>query len=119
MEAWVSKTKKIKSSCGTFYVTVMFDVEDLQPEGIIIKVGRGSSCLNTIMSVIGSTLGKILKEEGFVAVMSYLKRNECSEPIIDGGKVVATSCLNAIYVFLDEIRHQYLTEEILELAEEL
>lgn len=119
LQTWVSETKRIATNCGTFFVTVFFDSEDLQPEGMIIKVGKGSSCLNTVMSVIDNMGGKILQEEGFISLMSYLKNKECAEPIIEGGKRTASSCLNAIYQYLDEIRHKYMTGEILELAENL
>jgi len=88
-------TSKIKTGCGTLFVTVNFD-ENNKPYEVFARLGKSGSCfasqIQSLCSVISIALRNGTKIED---IIEKLKGHRCTSPIITEG-VEVLSCSDAL-----------------------
>ena len=103
-EALDGKTIKIKTGCGSLYVTISVD-EEGHPMEIFCRLGKSGGCASSNMEVYGRLISGWLRAGMDTDILiRQLRGISCSNPaFVPGGRVL--SCADAVGVALE----RYLT----------
>ena len=92
------KTDKIKTGCGTLYLTLKRD-EEGSPMELRIQMGKSGSCVRSMLEVIGILLSIIFQnvetEDAVNALKKHLRGVNCGTEYREGDKRYS-SCLDKI-----------------------
>jgi ribonucleoside-diphosphate reductase alpha chain len=90
------KTEKLKTDCGSLYLTL----NNTDEEGLIetrMELGKGGSCVNVLLKVIGILISIILQFMELDDIIKVFKRHvrgvSCGNPIFEKGKKFG-SCID-------------------------
>jgi ribonucleoside-diphosphate reductase alpha chain len=99
-ESLDGKTIKIKTGCGSLYVTLSVD-EDGNPMEIFCRLGKSGGCASSNMEVYGRLISGWLRAGLSTEVLiRQLRGISCSNPAyVPGGRVL--SCADAVGVALE------------------
>lgn len=91
-----STTAKIKTSCGSLYITTVFAVSDGAPISVLLQLGKAGGCAKAHLSVLSEYINHTLRSnyQDTVLALSSISGIKCSE---------GDSCIGAAVNYLLEI----------------
>jgi len=118
-EVLYGQTQKVKTGCGSLYITINKD-EDGKPIEIFMRLGKAGGCASSQSEALGRLLTMLLRLGASIPqIVKQLRGIGCHQPIFVSDGIKNLSCADGVAQTLDKIFGGPIVDTVKKSVEEL